>query len=119
MKELMYWNAISEALVEEMLRDDKVFVIGENVQESPFMVTKGLVQWFGAERVMDAPLSELAIAGATVGAAMAGYRPVCDLTFADFIYCAADEVLLKAAQQYFAHNGKVNGRSLTPSMSRA
>jgi pyruvate dehydrogenase E1 component beta subunit len=108
MKELMYWNAISEALVEEMLRDEKVFVIGENVQESPFMVTKGLVQWFGPERVMDAPLSELAIAGAAVGAAMAGYRPVCDLTFADFIYCAADEVLLKAAQQYFAHNGEVN-----------
>lgn len=108
MKELMYWNAISEALVEEMSRDEKVFVIGENVQESPFMVTKGLVQWFGPERVMDAPLSENAICGATVGAAMAGYRPVCDLTFADFVYCAGDEILLKAAQQYFAHAGKVN-----------
>lgn len=108
MKELSYWNAISEAIAEEMKRDETVFVIGENVQESPFLVTKGLVQQFGPDRVMDAPLSELAIAGATVGAAMAGYRPICDLTFADFIYCAADEVLMKAAQQYFSHNAKVN-----------
>jgi acetoin:2,6-dichlorophenolindophenol oxidoreductase subunit beta len=108
MRQLTYWNAISEAIGEEMARDEKVFVIGENVQESPFLVTKGLVQRFGSERVMDAPLSELAIAGAAVGAAMAGYRPVCDLTFADFIYCAADEILMKAAQQYFIHNGQVN-----------
>ncbi len=108
MKQLSYWSAIAEAIGEEMAKDDKVFVIGENVQESPFLVTKGLVQRFGGERVMDAPLSELAIAGAAVGAAMAGYRPVCDLTFADFVYCAADEILMKAAQQYFSHDGKVN-----------
>ena len=108
MKELMYWNAISEAIAEEMQRDETVFVMGENVQESPFLVTKGLVEKFGPDRIMDAPLSELAIAGAAVGAAMAGYRPICDLTFADFIYCAADEVLMKAAQQYFSHNAVVN-----------
>jgi pyruvate dehydrogenase E1 component beta subunit len=108
MKTLNYWQAITEAFAEEMERDETVFIIGENVQESPFMITKGLVERFGPERVMDAPLSELANAGATVGAACAGYRPICDLTFADFVYCAADEVLLKAAQQYFAHNGQVN-----------
>jgi acetoin:2,6-dichlorophenolindophenol oxidoreductase subunit beta len=108
MKKLNYWQAISEAFAEEMERDDTVFIIGENVQESPFMITKGLVERFGSERVMDAPLSELANAGATVGAACAGFRPICDLTFADFVYCAADEILLKAAQQYFAHNGQVN-----------
>jgi pyruvate dehydrogenase E1 component beta subunit len=108
MRELSYAGAICEAIAEEMARDESVFVLGENVQESPFLVTKGLVQRFGVDRVMDAPLSELANAGATVGAAMAGYRPICDLTFADFIYCAADEILLKAAQQYFAHNAKVN-----------
>jgi pyruvate dehydrogenase E1 component beta subunit len=104
----MYWQAISEAIEEEMERDETVFVIGENVQEGPFNATKGLVQKFGPDRVMDTPLSELAIAGATVGAACAGYRPVCDLNFADFIYCAADEILLKASQQYFAQAGKVN-----------
>ena len=108
MSELTYWGAISKAIEEEMDRDETVFVIGENVQEGPFLATKGLVQKFGPERVMDAPLSELAIAGATVGAAMAGYRPVCDLTFADFIYCAADEILFKAAQQHFSHAGVNN-----------
>lgn len=108
MKKLNYWQAISEALAEEMERDETVFIIGENVQQGPFMITNGLVQRFGPERVMDAPLSELAIAGATVGAALAGFRPVCDLTFADFVYCAADEILLKAANASFAHNGKVN-----------
>lgn len=108
MRELMYWQAIVEALAEEIERDDGVFVIGQNVQEGPFNVTKGLVQKFGPDRIMDAPLSELAICGAAVGAATAGYRPVVDLTFADFIYCVADEILLKAAQQCFAHAGLVN-----------
>lgn len=108
MRELNYWQAISEAIAEEMERDETVFVIGQNVQEGPFNATKGLIQKFGPERVMDAPLSELAIYGATVGAATAGYRPVCDMTFADFVYCGADEILLKAAQQYFAQGGKVN-----------
>lgn len=108
MRELMYWQAISEAISEEMERDETVFVIGENVQEGPFNATKGLVQKFGPDRVMDAPLSELAICGATVGAAAAGYRPVCDLNFADFVYCGADEILLKAAQQHFAQAGRVN-----------
>ena len=108
MRELMYWQAISEAIAEEMERDETVFVIGENVQEGPFNATKGLVQKFGPDRVMDAPLSELAICGATVGAAAAGYRPICDLNFADFIYCGADEILLKAAQQRFAQAGRVN-----------
>lgn len=108
MREIMYWKAISEALAEEMERDESVFIIGENVQEGPFNATKGLVQKFGPERVMDAPLSELAIAGATVGAAAAGFRPVCDLSFADFVYCAADEICFKAANQYFIHAGKVN-----------
>jgi len=108
MKELSYAGAICEAIAEELTRDESVFVLGQNIQESPFMVTHGLVQKFGSERIMDAPLSELANAGATVGAAMAGYRPILDMTFADFIYCAADEILMKAAQQYFAHNAKVN-----------
>jgi pyruvate dehydrogenase E1 component beta subunit len=104
----MYWQAIAEGIAEEMERDQTVFVIGENVQASTFMATKGLVEKFGPDRVMDAPLSELAICGATVGAAAAGYRPVCDLSFADFVYCAADEILLKAAQHYFIHGGSIN-----------
>ena len=108
MKELMYWQAIGEAIAEEMERDETVFVMGEGVQEASFNVTKGLVEKFGTERIMDTPLSELAIAGSAVGAAMTGYRPIVDFSFADFIYCAADEVLYKAANQYFAHGGQVN-----------
>jgi pyruvate dehydrogenase E1 component beta subunit len=108
MKTVTYWEAIRDAIDEEMERDETVFVIGEDVQQSTFMITSGLIEKFGPERIMDAPLSELAIAGAAVGAACAGYRPICDLMFADFIYCAADEILVKAAQQSFAHNGQVN-----------
>ncbi len=108
MRELSYWQAINEALAEEMERDETVFVMGQNCQAGTFMVTTGLIQKFGPERVMDTPLSENAVTGATVGVATAGFRPVCDLMFADFIYCAADEILLKAAQQYFAQGGKVN-----------
>jgi pyruvate/2-oxoglutarate/acetoin dehydrogenase E1 component len=108
MREITYWQAINEAISEEMERDEKVFVIGEGVQQSPFMITYGLVDKFGPDRIMDAPLSETAIAGAAVGSAMAGYRPICDFNIIDFMYCAADEVLLKAAQQYFIHAGTVN-----------
>jgi len=107
MKQLMMIQALNEALEEEMRRDDKVFIIGEDVQGGAFMVTGGLVQKFGPERVMDTPLSETAIAGAAIGAAMAGYRPVCDLMFADFLFACADEVLLKAAKWRFIHGAQM------------
>ncbi len=108
MRELLYLQAINEALAEEMKRDDSVFIIGESVQGSTFNTTVGLVQQFGEDRVMDAPIAENGIAGAAVGAAMAGYRPVADLMFGDFIYCCMDEVLLKAAQWHMLHAEKVN-----------
>ena len=108
MREIFYWQAINEALEEEMKRDESIFILGEGVQASVFNVTRGLVQQFGPDRVMDTPLSETAIAGACIGSAMAGYRPIADLMFADFIYCCADEVLIKAAQWRFIHGGKIN-----------
>jgi pyruvate/2-oxoglutarate/acetoin dehydrogenase E1 component len=108
MREIPYLVAINEALAEEMTRDDKVFIIGEDVQAGTFMTTTGLVQRFGADRVIDTPLSENAVAGACIGAAMAGYRPVADFMFADFMWCCADEVFLKAAKWRFIHGGKVN-----------
>jgi len=107
MREIMYLQAINEALEEEMRRDETVFVIGEDVQAGTFMTTSGLVQKFGPDRVMDTPLSETAVAGACVGAAMAGYRPIADFMFADFMYVCADEVLLKAAKWRFIHGGEV------------
>jgi len=91
-----------------MERDETVFIIGEDVQASAFGASRGLVQKFGPERVMDTPLSETAVAGAAIGAAMAGYRPIADFMFADFMWCCADEVFLKAAKWHFIHGGKVN-----------
>jgi pyruvate dehydrogenase E1 component beta subunit len=108
MREIPYLVAINEALAEEMTRDDKVFIIGEDVQAGTFMTTTGLVQRFGPDRVIDTPLSENAVAGACIGAAMAGYRPIADFMFADFMWCCADEVFLKAAKWRFIHGGKVN-----------
>jgi len=108
MREIPYLTAINEALAEEMAKDETVFVIGEDVQAGTFMTTTGLVQKFGPDRVMDTPLSETAVAGACVGAAMAGYRPIADFMFADFMWCCADEVFLKAAKWRFIHGGKVN-----------
>jgi len=108
MREIRFIQAINEALKEEMQRDEKVFIIGEDVQAGTFGATTGLVQQFGPERVMDTPLSETAVAGAAIGAAMAGWRPVADFMFADFMWCCADEVFLKAAKWHFIHGGKVN-----------
>jgi pyruvate dehydrogenase E1 component beta subunit len=108
MREIPYLVAINEALAEEMERDETVFIIGEDVQAGTFMTTTGLVQRFGPERVIDTPLSETAVAGACVGAAMAGFRPIADFMFADFMWCCADEVFLKAAKWRFIHGGKVN-----------
>jgi pyruvate dehydrogenase E1 component beta subunit len=108
MREIRFVHAINEALREEMQRDDKVFIIGEDVQAGSFGATSRLVQVFGPDRVMDTPLSETAVVGAAIGAAMAGYRPVADLMFADFMWCCADEVFLKAAKWHFIHGGKVN-----------
>lgn len=109
MREIMYLEAIKEALAEELERDEKVFIIGEGVQTGAFGTTSGLVQRFGPERIMDAPLSETAIAGVAVGASLMGYRPVADMMFADFLYCCADEVFLKAPQWRLIQGG---GQSL-------
>ena len=108
MKQTIYLKAINEALAEELERDEKVFIIGEDVQQGTFGTTSGLVQQFGTERVMDTPLAETAVAGAAIGAAMAGFRPVADMMFADFMYIAGDEIMIKAAKWHFLHGGKVN-----------
>ena len=108
MKNIMYLQAINEALREEMEKDEKVFIIGEDVQQGAFYTTSGLVDQFGTERVMDTPLAETAVAGAAIGAAMTGFRPVCDMFFADFMWIAGDEIFLKAAKWRFLHGGKVD-----------
>ncbi len=108
MRQIPYVVALNEALREEMARDEKVFIIGEDVQAGVFMASTGLVKQFGPERVMDTPLAETAVAGAALGAALAGYRPVADFMFADFMMVAANEIINNIANWHFIHGGRVN-----------
>jgi 2-oxoisovalerate dehydrogenase E1 component beta subunit len=87
-----YLEAIRQGIWEEMERDDRVFLIGEDIGAlgGPFRVTEGMQARFGAERVIDTPISEQAIVGAAAGAAHMGLRPVCEMQFIDFIACAYD-----------------------------
>lgn len=108
MREIRYIQAMNEALSEEMERDENIFVIGEDVQAGTFGASRGLVQKFGPERIMDTPLSETAVAGAAIGAAMCGLRPVADIMFGDFMFIAGNEIINNAAKWHFIHGGKVD-----------
>ena len=90
MPEVTYLEALKDGLTEEMARDDRVFVLGEDVGAfgGAFKVTEGLQQRFGEDRVIDTPIAETAIVGAAAGAAHMGLRPVCEMQFIDFISCA-------------------------------
>jgi acetoin:2,6-dichlorophenolindophenol oxidoreductase subunit beta len=108
-REITFAQAINEALAEEMRRDPKVFIIGEDVAEAgtPFKVLSGLVQEFGKERVIDSPISEAGISGITVGAAMTGMRPVVDIMFGDFITLTMDQMVNQAAKIHYMSGGKL------------
>jgi 2-oxoisovalerate dehydrogenase E1 component beta subunit len=95
-----YVEAIRQGLWEEMTRDQNVFVLGEDVgvYGGAFKVTDGFLERFGEERVIDTPLSESAIVGASIGAALMGMRPVAEMQFADFISCAFDQITNFAAK---------------------
>ena len=95
-----YVEAIRQGLWEEMVRDPNVFVLGEDVAVygGAFKVTRGFLDQFGEERVVDMPLSESAIVGASIGAALVGMRPVAEMQFADFISCAFDQITNFAAK---------------------
>jgi 2-oxoisovalerate dehydrogenase E1 component beta subunit len=101
MAEKTYLQAISDGLRQEMRRDKRVFVIGEDVgvYGGAFKVTLGFQEEFGAWRVVDAPLSETAIVAGATGAAMMGMRPVAEMQFADFVSCAWDHLVTVAAKQ--------------------
>ena len=100
-----YSAAINQALAEEMERDDKVMLYGEDVAIGIFGATAGLQERFGPDRVFNTPISEPLIVGSGVGAAMMGLRPVVELQFADFIFTAGDEVFLKAGMWRYMHGG--------------
>jgi 2-oxoisovalerate dehydrogenase E1 component beta subunit len=102
-RETTYIAAIREGILEEMERDDRVFLLGEDigVYGGAFQLTSGLLDRFGEERVLDTPLSESAIVGAAVGAAMMGMRPVAEMQFAEFISCAFDMITNFAAKSRY------------------
>src|SRR5246500_777102 len=101
-----YVQAINQALFEEMERDPLTFVMGEDVVLSAFGATKGLVDKFGLKRVRNTPISEAGFVGAAVGAAMAGTRPICEVEFASFFYCAFDQVCNQAAKLRYMSGGQ-------------
>src|SRR5258706_14533008 len=110
-KELSYLEAIREGLVEEMRRDSKVLVLGEDVGPygGAFGVTQGLCDEFGELRVIDTPISESAIIGVSIGAALRGYRPVAEMQFADFIACGFDQIVNQAATLRYRYGGPAAG----------
>jgi pyruvate/2-oxoglutarate/acetoin dehydrogenase E1 component len=107
-RELTFAQAIREALAEEMRRDPTVCILGEDVAEAgtPFKVLAGLVEEFGANRVIDTPISEAGFAGVGVGAAMTGMRPVVDIMFGDFLTLTMDQMVNQAAKVHYMSGGK-------------
>ncbi len=108
MTELRFAHAINRALVDSMKADENVVVFGEDVAGpgGPFGVTKGLLDKFGPNRVRDTPISEAAITGAAVGAAMSGLKPVVEIMFIDFITLAMDALVNQAAKARFMFGGQ-------------
>lgn len=109
MREITYVQAVAEALREEMVRDENVFLLGEDigVYGGCFGVTKGFIKEFGEDRVMDTPISEAGFTGIAVGAAIMGMRPVVEIMFSDFITLATDNLVNQAAKIRFMLGGQV------------
>ena len=106
-------KAVREVLIDEMKRDECILVIGEDIaipggSGGPFGVTQGFEELFGSVRVVNTPISETAIMGAAVGAAMMGMRPVAEVQYGDFIFCAMDQVVNQAAKMHYMSGGQVS-----------
>ena len=93
-------EAVRDAMYGEMKRDERVFIMGEDVgpRGNVFRITAGFLEEFGRERVVDTPLAEASIAGIAIGAAMVGMRPIAEIQFADFIYPAYNQIVGEAAK---------------------
>jgi pyruvate/2-oxoglutarate/acetoin dehydrogenase E1 component/TPP-dependent pyruvate/acetoin dehydrogenase alpha subunit len=108
MRQISYAQALAEAMREEMLRDKRVFIFGEDVglYGGAYGATRGLFEEFGPERVIDTPISEATIGGAAVGAAMAGMRPVAEIMYVDFTPLAMDQIANQGAKNRYMFGGK-------------
>jgi len=108
MSKTTYIEALKAALREEMRRDKNVFIIGEDVTRYGFGVNRGLVDEFGSDRVRNTPISEAAIIGSAVGAALRGMRPVVEVMFVDFIMIGMDQIVNQAAKMSYLSNGELS-----------
>lgn len=106
MRDIGFIEAINEALAEEMERDPSVFIMGEDVKLGAFGATRGLIDRFGPQRVRNTPISEAGFAGAGIGAAMAGMRPVVEIEFASFLYCCWDQICNQAGKLRYMSGGQ-------------
>jgi 2-oxoisovalerate dehydrogenase E1 component beta subunit len=108
MAEITLIDAIRQAMDEEMARDPKAFIVGEDVGQrgGVFRATMGLFDKYGPERVIDSPLAELSIVGVGIGAALYGMHPICEIQFADFIYPAVNQIISEAAKMCYRSNGE-------------
>jgi pyruvate/2-oxoglutarate/acetoin dehydrogenase E1 component len=100
-------DAMREAYVEEMRRDERVFMMGTCIQAPTFPHTQGLCAEFGADRILDTPIAECGMAGAAIGAAQEGLRPIADFMYAGFSYFAGSEVFIQAGQYHFLHGSQL------------
>ncbi|WP_461673322.1 alpha-ketoacid dehydrogenase subunit beta [Priestia megaterium] len=107
-REITYLEAVREAMSQEMRQNEDVFILGEDigVYGGAFGVTRGMIEEFGSERVRNTPISEAAIAGGAVGAALTGMRPILELQFSDFITIAMDQLVNQAAKTRYMFGGK-------------
>jgi 2-oxoisovalerate dehydrogenase E1 component beta subunit len=110
MPEMTLIEAVRQGIDEELQRDPRVFIVGEDVgpRGGVFRVTQGLFDKYGGTRVVDSPLAELSIVGVGIGAALADLRPICEIQFADFIYPAFNQIVSEAARMYYRSNGAWN-----------
>jgi pyruvate/2-oxoglutarate/acetoin dehydrogenase E1 component len=108
MREITYLEAVREAMTQEMERDERVFLIGEDVgvYGGAFQVSYGMLDKFGPERILDTPITELGIAGAATGAALVGMRPIAEIMFMDFTTLASEQLVNQAAKLRFMFGGK-------------
>ncbi len=110
MREITFSEALREAMSEEMRRDPSVFLMGEDVGvfNGVWGVSNGMLAEFGPERIRDTAISEIAIIGSALGAAMSGMRPIAEIMFGDFLMCAGDQIVNQVAKARFMSGGKAN-----------
>jgi acetoin:2,6-dichlorophenolindophenol oxidoreductase subunit beta len=108
MRELRYLHAVQEGIRQEMIENEKVIILGEDIRHSLRGITKGFVEEFGEERVIDTPLSEIALVGAGTGLALSGARPIVEFQLSEFVFLAFDQIVNQAQKLRYMSGGKLS-----------